>query len=155
RKAPVDERGQHARLHAHVPAKHKVVENRHALEQGDVLESARDAQFGDAARRQAGDVRAFESDAAAVRLVETAYHVEQRGLAGAIRSDHRKDFTLAHFEAHFIDGRHPAKLLGDTLDAQLNLASSHLKSPPRNSLSMMPIQCAACNRRTQRYIAST
>src|SRR4029450_8034141 len=50
REPPVGERAQHARLHVDVAAEQEVVEDGHAAEEGDVLEGARDAELGDAAR---------------------------------------------------------------------------------------------------------
>src|SRR3989454_10470334 len=44
RQPPVDERLEHAGLHVDVAAQHQVVEHGHALEQGDVLEGAREAE---------------------------------------------------------------------------------------------------------------
>ncbi len=50
-----------ARPHVDVAAEQDVVEHRHAVEQREVLERARDAEPGDAVRRQAGDVAARSS----------------------------------------------------------------------------------------------
>ena len=52
---------------ARVTAGHDVVEHAHVREQLDVLEGAGDAELGDRARRQAGDVLAAEADAALAR----------------------------------------------------------------------------------------
>ena len=78
---------QKAGVHAQVAAGHDVVEHRHALEQRDVLEGARDA----AARRRAvgAHVRqpfAAKGDAAFLRHVDAVDDVEHRALAGAVRA---------------------------------------------------------------------
>ena len=91
RQAPVEHAAEHARAHAHVAAEHEVVEHGQAAEQRDVLERARHAERGDRARALAGDVAALERDAAGVGLVEAGDHVEQRGLARAVRADDGED----------------------------------------------------------------
>ena len=144
RQAPVHERGEDARAHAHVPAEHEVVEHAHALEERDVLEGARNPALGNAARRQVGDVLALERDAPAVGPVEAADHVEQRRLAGAVGPDDREDLAPADLEAHVIDGHHPAEMLGDALDPKLCFVSSQPKPSPR-SWAIMPIQSFPCN----------
>src|SRR5438067_2045511 len=89
RQAPIEEGGEHPSLHVHVTPEHDVVEHRHAGEQRDVLERTGDPERGDMRWPGAGDVLAGESNAAGVGPVETADHVEKRGLAGAVRADNR------------------------------------------------------------------
>jgi hypothetical protein len=97
---PVHEGGEDPGLHTHVAAEHEIVEHGHAAEQGDVLEGPRDAQLGHPARRTVGDVAAFEGDATRVGVVEAADHVEQSGLAGAVRADDRQDLAATDVQAH-------------------------------------------------------
>ena len=59
--------------------------------QRDVLEGAADADLGDPVRRARQDARAFHQDVAGRRLIEPGEAVEQRGLAGAVRSDQAED----------------------------------------------------------------
>ena len=79
-----------------------VVEHREIGEQGDVLEGAADADFGDPVRRPLQDALAFHQDVAGARLVEPAQAVEQRGLAGAVRPDQAEDLALMHVERHAV-----------------------------------------------------
>jgi hypothetical protein len=54
-------------------------------------------------RRQAGDIVAIESDAARRRRQSAGDGVEQRGLAGPIRSDNGAALALRYGEADAID----------------------------------------------------
>jgi hypothetical protein len=69
-------------------SQHEVVEDRHALEQGDVLERPGHAERGHAVRGEGGRVRPIDHDAAAVGMVEAADQVQHGRLAGAVRADH-------------------------------------------------------------------
>src|SRR5258708_5275090 len=51
------------------------------------LERARDAEPGDLARRRAGDVAIFELDGSFGRPQVAGDHVDEGGLAGAVRAD--------------------------------------------------------------------
>jgi hypothetical protein len=92
-----------------VAAELDVVEHRHAAEQRDVLEGAREPELGALRGGQAGDVLAAEADVAAVGPVEAGNGVEQRGLAGAVGADHGRDGTGRYFEADAVQGRHAAE----------------------------------------------
>jgi len=50
-------------------------------------EGAADADFGDPVRRARQDAGAFHQDVAGARLVKPGEAIEQRRLAGAVRSD--------------------------------------------------------------------
>ena len=43
-------------------------------------------------------------------------HVEQRGLAGAVRTDHREDAAFRHVEAGAVDRDQAAEALAHTVD---------------------------------------
>ena len=45
---------------------------------------------------------AFHQDVAGRRLVEPGQAIEQRGLAGAVRSDQAEDLALVHVEGHAV-----------------------------------------------------
>ena len=79
-----------------------VVEHREIGKQRDVLEGAADADLGDPVRRARQDARAFHQDIAGARLIESGETVEQRRLAGAVRSDQAEDCALVHVEGHAI-----------------------------------------------------
>jgi hypothetical protein len=79
-----------------------VVEDREIWKQRDVLEGAPDADFGDPVRPPPQDALAFQQNVARARLVEPAQAVEERGLAGAVRSDQAQDLALMHVERYAI-----------------------------------------------------
>ena len=72
----------------------------------------------DRVRRQVGDRPAGEGDLAGVGDVEPGDHVDQRGLARAVRSDQADDLALAHVEIDPVERLHAAELLGDAAHAQ-------------------------------------
>ena len=79
-----------------------IVEHRKIGKQRDVLEGAADADLGDLVRRARQDAGAFHQDVAGRRLIEPRETVEQRGLAGAVRSDQAEDRALVHVEGYAI-----------------------------------------------------
>ena len=68
-----------------------VLQHGKVLEELHELEGANEARRRDLLRRPRGDVLAREHDAPGVRRLEAGNQVEQRGLAGAVRADHRGD----------------------------------------------------------------
>ena len=56
-----------------------------------------------------GDVLAREDDAPGIRRLEAGNQVEQRGLARAVRADHRGDAAVGDLEIDGIDGDQPAE----------------------------------------------
>src|SRR6266542_2098637 len=97
---------------------HDVVEHAHALEQGDVLEGARDAEGGHVRRRQTGAVAAVEGDPSLVRAVEAADGVQQGGLARAVGADDRDDLTATDLEAHAVEGQQRSEPHADAVDLE-------------------------------------
>jgi hypothetical protein len=100
-----------------VAAQQDVVENRHAAEELDELERARDTVSGDAVRREPVDGRIAEEDPPGGRGVEAADAVQETRLAGAVGPDqggqrargdrHADSYQRAQpleFEAHIVDG---------------------------------------------------
>src|SRR3984893_3134262 len=88
-----------------------VVENAKPVEQIDDLEAASDARLDPFVDRGEGDVLALEQDAAAVRLEMSAYQIDQRGLAGAVRAHEREKFPLVDGEIDVIAGAQVAEPL--------------------------------------------
>src|ERR1700730_15222256 len=80
-----------------------VVEHRHPPEQGKVLKRAGDAQRSDAVRALGQDAFAAKADVAAVGRVEPAQAVEERGLAGAVRTDQPQNLSLGQFERDAVE----------------------------------------------------
>jgi hypothetical protein len=94
-------------MHVDRAAGHDVLQRRHALEQGDVLEGAGDALAHGMVWLHRPALDAAESDDAFLRRVEAVDDVEHRGLAGAVGADDGADLALAHVEGD----------VGDRLDA--------------------------------------
>ena len=76
-------------------------------------------------RCQARDVRAAEQDATSCRLLEAADHVEQRGLAGAVRADQPGDGPGLRPERHAVERSAPTELDGDLS----HLERGHVATP--------------------------
>src|SRR5262245_37780084 len=141
------DRGESGRPHQRIMlGDQQVFQHRHALEQADVLERARDAGLagheivghaleqeqravaaGDAAGAPLGQGGEFvphagiadlQRDAALGRFVEAGDAVEHGGLAGAVRSDQRGDVAAARAEGEVVDRDQPAEAHAQVLDAQ-------------------------------------
>src|SRR4029079_12608637 len=68
-----------------------VVHDGQVGEQSDVLEGAADADLGDPVWRARQDAVAFHQDIAGTRLIKPGEAIEERRLAGAVRSDQAED----------------------------------------------------------------
>src|SRR5438094_715998 len=90
-----------------------VHDHAHALEQGDVLERARDAEGRDVRRRPVRAVPPLERDPAFERVIEPADGVEQARLAGAVGADDRHDLPLRDAQADPVDGDERAESHAD------------------------------------------
>ena len=77
---------------------HEVLEHRHAAERLRNLERARDAHDAAPRRRLPCDVFAVEQHAACVGRDRAGHDAEQRGLAGAVRSDDAERLALRERE---------------------------------------------------------
>jgi hypothetical protein len=77
-----------------------VLEHAQAREDRRDLKAARQASPGDLVGRQAVDAPAVQLDLAGRGREAPADHVEQRGLAGAVRTDDRVARARGHVEAH-------------------------------------------------------
>ena len=69
-------------------------------------------------RRHAGDVVAFEHDAALLRRVEAGDRVGQRGLAAAVGADQAEDLAAADLQVHAGQRHQAAEAALDLLDLQ-------------------------------------
>src|SRR5690606_12898774 len=114
----VDQGIEHVGAQVAVPAELDVVEHRHAAEQCDVLEAARETERRALRRRHAGDVAALEADRSRGRAIEAGGGVEQRGLAGAGGSDHRRDRAGRDVEADAAQRPDAAEGERDRVDLQ-------------------------------------
>ena len=86
---------EHVGAQMGVPAGQDVLDHGAVLEQREVLEGAPDADCREPPRRDGRKIDAVEHDAPAARPQHAGDHVEQRGLAGAVRADHAADFACA------------------------------------------------------------
>src|SRR5438045_1595757 len=77
-------------------------------------------------RTGAGDVLPRKDDIAGVRPVEPANHVEERGLAGAVRADNRDQLAGADRERYRLDRPHAAKVLRHARDDELRLSGRNV-----------------------------
>jgi hypothetical protein len=89
-----------------VAADQQVFEHAQVAEQAEVLEHPRDAVARDVVRLLADQLAALEQDRADLRAVHRRDAVEERGLARAVRADHRLQMTLRHGQRHAIDRAH-------------------------------------------------
>ena len=149
----VDRLLEERRLHPQVAAGHDVVQHRHALEQRDVLERARDALARGLVRAPSACACVPRNVIAPeLRMVDAVDHVEHRALARAVRPDDRADLVLAHVEAHVGERLHAAEGERDVLEREDHVADAALGSarrlmrPPRRA----PRSAASCAARPGR-----
>ena len=119
---PVQHVGQDAAPHLQRAAGHDVVERRHALEQGDVLEGAGDALAGGEVGAHVVPALALEGDHAFLRVIEAVDDVEHRRLAGAVRADDGADLALADVEGDVAQRLDAAERQRHVLERQQNVA---------------------------------
>ncbi len=109
---------EEAAVRAAMAPDHDVVQHRHGLEQGEVLEGAPDAERGDAVPGDPQERCAVEQDVAAATLVEARQAVEQRGLAGAVGPDQADDASGLDVEGDAIQRDDAAKAHAHAVHAQ-------------------------------------
>ncbi len=83
--------------------------------------------------RQRGNVVAGKADAAGIGRHLTAELGDQRGLAGAVRPDHRVQFARGDLEREIVAGDDAAEALGEPLDLQQR----------RAHVDALPVACRA------------
>jgi hypothetical protein len=96
-----------------------VVAGSEAPEDTRDLKRASHAAPAELVRRQPCNVLAHEVDLARVVGKVAAQEIEERGLAGAVRTDDRATVSCRHGQVHAIDGLHAAEMLlepGDLKD---------------------------------------
>src|SRR5215211_5213795 len=90
-----------------------VLPGAHGVEEPDVLEGAPDAHLRPPMRPQFRYVATLEDEGSGCRLVETADHVEERGLTRAVWPDQADYRTFGDVEADLADRDEPAEDFGD------------------------------------------
>ena len=133
RRPEVERLPQEVAAHLEVAPGHEVVEHRHALEQGDVLERAGDPGGGRLVGPHPRARHPPEGDRPFLRVVEAVDDVEHGALAGAVGADDGADLALADVEAHPVDRAHPAEREADVMDVEDHLSGRrrHPGSVPR------------------------
>src|SRR5215211_3876998 len=104
-----DDAALQARVH---PGEH-VVHRAHGAEEPDVLKGAPDTHPGPAVGSIARYVAAEKREVARGYFVESAHHVEERSLAGAVRPDQADDGPLWYVEVDRVDRHQTAENLGN------------------------------------------
>jgi hypothetical protein len=99
-----------------------VFEDRRARKDIGALERAADAEVATRGPIELGDVAVSEDHAAFGRRGLAAEQVEQRRLAGAVRSDDRVQRSCAHGDIDAVDGRMRAELLAQAACRQITHA---------------------------------
>src|ERR1035437_4293963 len=99
-----------------------IVEHAEIEEQGRDLERARQPQRAAAIHRKLGDVVAGKMDAAGIGRQLSAELGDQRGLAGAVRPDHRVQLARGDVEYDIVGADDALEAFGQVTDLQQRLA---------------------------------
>src|SRR5712671_1427016 len=118
RRRPAQDGADHARLRAAVPADHHVLEGRKVGEQADVLEGARNSRPRDLIGPQPADVASIEQKKSLVRRVDSGEQIEQRRLAGAVRTDEAVDLGARDRKGNAVERVDAAEALRDAFRLQ-------------------------------------
>jgi len=149
RAADPDRLLQEIAAHLQVAPGHDVVEHRHALEERDVLEGARDAERGRLVRMHVAELAAAKADGAGLRVVHAVHHVEHRALAGAVGADDGAHFVLAHIERNTVERSYAAEGERHAFHGQQHVAQAArraaaggkvLASAMRRSAEILPVR---------------
>src|SRR5262249_29532024 len=108
-----DRGGEEAAATAAMRPHHDILEHAHGAEERQVLERAPDAEGGDPVSRHLEERPVLEQDAAALGAIEPREAVEERGLAGAVRTDEAANLALAYVERHAVERHDAAEAHGE------------------------------------------
>src|SRR5439155_16181853 len=117
--------GDQPGAHEDVTAEHEVVGNGHMREELDALEDARDPEPRDLVRPQSPQIAALETHRAGPRPIDAVQAVEDRRLAGAVRTDDREQLAVVRVERDAVERDEAAE--GERQFA--NLEQRHLAEP--------------------------
>jgi hypothetical protein len=99
---------------------------RQRAEHFESLEGARDTKPSPLVRRQPADVVTADDNPATRRLLQSGDHIERRGLARTVWTDHASDLTGSRGETHVANRIDPAESHRERADLEDRLlASSH------------------------------
>src|ERR1700678_2933004 len=86
-----------------------VLAHTHGREQGDVLERPGNAERGEFMPAAARKWPAVEHDRSRARIIETGNAIEERRLAGAVRTDQAADRPAGDLEGDIVERGHAAE----------------------------------------------
>ena len=112
---------------AHPFGDEEMLARRHAREQLDPLERARDAEAGAFVRRNARELTPFEPHRSGIELQQTQQAVEECRLPRPVRSDQPDDLTFADFYADVVERGDAGEHLRDALGGEQR---GHDAGPP-------------------------
>ncbi len=95
-----------------------VVEHRHPRERTYDLEGAADAEMADSVRPHADDVPVLEGDLSFIRGKKSVQQIEQRGFAGAVRSDNPDQLAALNRKVDILDSLQPSEGFRQSLDVE-------------------------------------
>jgi hypothetical protein len=101
-----------------VGAEHHVLRDRHGAEQRQVLEGTADAERGNAVPRRLQQRATVEQDRTLVARINATQNIEQRRLAGTVRSDEAQDLAAPNVEGNALQCHDAAETHRDTLNAE-------------------------------------
>src|SRR2546430_3256474 len=107
----------------------QIFADRHAGERLRSLEASHDTEPGPLVGRQRGDVTTLEEDPAAVRGERAGHAIDERRLAGSVRSDEAEPLACPHGQAHPMERGEAAEALGEPV---------HLEQGPRHDPPQRP-----------------
>jgi hypothetical protein len=111
--APRERRGE--RIAQESAARHRmradahVLAHRHGRKQSDVLERSRNAERGELMPRAAQQRTSVEHDRSCARIIEARDAIEERRLAGAVRTNQAADRPAGDLEGDIIERGHAAE----------------------------------------------
>src|SRR5262245_47841367 len=105
----IESAGDRSRVQMNVTTDFDIIQDAHALEEGDVLEGTRDAQRGASMRLQIGDVASLEEDVTGCWSVDATDAIEDTRLTGAVRANDGEEVTCLYCETHARQSCHATK----------------------------------------------
>lgn len=121
----------------HVLTNQHIVQNRHALEQTDVLKRSGDSEGNQLVGLSAGKTNSIDTDRARIRRKHSGNHIEQSGLAGSIGADDPVNGISLHNERNILKRLKSAEAFGYSL---------HDKKPGCRHISF-PLHASGLGRR--------
>ena len=95
---------------------HQVVDHRQVREQRQVLKRSSHPEFGGVRRLEVEQLDPVELGRTGLWAIDGVEAIEDRGLAGTVRADHRKQLTRVNVVAHVSQRCHPTEFQRDVSD---------------------------------------